>query len=475
MGLRIFPRLLIAAATLGAAVSCAGNRDAVVAAIEERLAAADLKSALGARLCGPPAAARCAGRAEEVWKDVRAFYEKRAGEPIWVTAKAPSRAAKDAIAALQAAADHGLEPERYGTASLASTSDRLKEAESASNTDLAAFEIEVTAGLLALGRDVAIGRPGTPPQGVATSRKRTPPDFVARFTSVVDEGDLDAWPGDVQPVRHEYGALRKALADLRSSANTPESHSEAVRQARILALNMERWRWMPDDLGDRHIVVNVPAFHLFVRERDNTMLDSKVVVGKRGDETPLFSSNMTQVVFSPYWNIPESIAAGETVPAIIRNPSYLARNRIDVLRRVDGKVERVDPGSVNWNDPAETQDISLRQRPGAGNALGHVKFLFPNRYSVYLHDTPADELFARAGRAFSHGCVRVERPVDLAKYVLGDQPEWTNEKIQAAMHSGDEKTVKLKKPIPVHIVYFTAWPDSSGGVTYYDDVYGKDR
>jgi murein L,D-transpeptidase YcbB/YkuD len=183
---------------------------------------------------------------------------------------------------------------------------------------------------------------------------------------------------------------------------------------------------------------------------------------------------MSTVVFSPYWNVPDSIVEGETAPAAARDPSFLARNNIEILRLSKSGAKPVDPSTVNWDDPDELRQLAFRQRPGATNALGHVKFLFPNDFDVYLHDTPADELFSRPGRAFSHGCVRVEQPEALARWVLEDDSAWDDARILKAMHSGIEKHVRLKQTIPVHIVYFTAWADDSGAVRYEPDVYGYD-
>jgi murein L,D-transpeptidase YcbB/YkuD len=255
---------------------------------------------------------------------------------------------------------------------------------------------------------------------------------------------------------------RATLAQL----NTPLAH-----RARQVAMNLERWRWMPDDLGGRHFLVNVPDFHLFARENGKVVLDMRVVVGKRGNETPLFSDAMETVVFSPYWNVPDTIALEETAPAVASDPGFLARNNMEV---VNAAGEVVSEDEIPWGDEAALANYRFRQRPGEGNALGYVKFLFPNKHSVYLHDTPADELFKRIGRAFSHGCVRVEKPELLAEYVLRDQPEWTADAIRTAMRAGDERHVKLTSPIPVHIVYMTAWVDERGGLHFEDDVYGYD-
>jgi murein L,D-transpeptidase YcbB/YkuD len=241
-----------------------------------------------------------------------------------------------------------------------------------------------------------------------------------------------------------------------------------------VALNLERWRWMPDDFGSRYLLVNIPSYHVVARENGKDVLDIRVVVGKPGHETPVFSEDMTTVVFSPYWNIPDTIAEGETVPALIRDPKYLERNGIEVLRATKSGSEPVDVKKIDWDDDQSLKTLMFRQKPGPKNALGHVKFLFPNKYDVYLHDTPADALFARTGRAFSHGCVRVEQPEALAEYVLRGDDRWNETKIRDAMNAGVQEGVKLKTSIPVHIVYFTATVDENGGLHLLTDVYGYD-
>jgi murein L,D-transpeptidase YcbB/YkuD len=232
---------------------------------------------------------------------------------------------------------------------------------------------------------------------------------------------------------------------------------------------------MPDDFGPRHILVNLPAFYMAAREAGMPVLEMKVIVGSPENATPIFSDQMATVVFSPYWNVPDSIAEGETAPAAARDPSFLRRQNIEILRRTGGGTEAIDPASVNWDDPNAIKELAFRQKPGAKNALGHVKFLFPNPFNVYLHDTPADSLFGRGGRALSHGCVRLEQPEELAKYMLRDQPEWTDRRIKDAMYAGEEKHVGLKEKVPVHIVYFTAWPTGDGDVQLFDDIYGYDQ
>jgi murein L,D-transpeptidase YcbB/YkuD len=184
----------------------------------------------------------------------------------------------------------------------------------------------------------------------------------------------------------------------------------------------------------------------------------------------VLADRMEYIVFSPYWNIPPDIVQKEMLPHEMKDPGYLARNNIEVVRVGSNDATPVDPGSVDWN----AGNVRFRQRPGKGNSLGLMKFVFPNHFNVYLHDTPAQALFERIERDFSHGCVRLEKPKELAKYVLRDQPEWTDEKIEQAMHAGTERTVQLKQPLPVYLVYFTAW-EQDGTVQFGTDAYGYDR
>jgi murein L,D-transpeptidase YcbB/YkuD len=241
-------------------------------------------------------------------------------------------------------------------------------------------------------------------------------------------------------------------------------------QGRIaqIQLNLERWRWLPRDLGERHIVVNIPEYRLEVWDRGQVPVAMRTVVGKQDTPTPIFNDVMTHVVFSPYWNVPANIAEGETLPAVLTDPEFLIRQNMEVL---DESGNPVDPGSIDVSDPGRYR---FRQRPGAENSLGLVKFMFPNQFNVYLHDTPANSLFSRASRSFSHGCVRLEQPLALARYVLQDQPEWTEERIVRAMEGGEETHVKLKRPIPVYLGYWTARVSSDGELQFSNDVYGID-
>jgi L,D-transpeptidase YcbB len=235
-----------------------------------------------------------------------------------------------------------------------------------------------------------------------------------------------------------------------------------------IELNLERWRWLPRDLGPRYLLVNIPEYRLEVWEGDRVPLTMRVVVGKGETPTPIFNDVMTHVVFSPYWHVPAGIAQDETLPEVLTDPGFLARTNMEVI---DASGKPVDASLADFSDPTRYR---FRQRPGAGNSLGLVKFMFPNQHNVYLHDTPANSLFARASRSFSHGCVRVQEPVALAEYVLRDQSEWTRARIEEAMHAGEEQHVKLRTPLPVYLGYWTARAGSEGAVQFRADVYGID-
>jgi L,D-transpeptidase YcbB len=315
-------------------------------------------------------------------------------------------------------------------------------------------------------------KPGVTDPAVANLRARLAASGELTRNAATNPATFDEDLEAAVKVFQEHHALQASgVADRATLVAMNVPLADRIRQVEI---NLERWRWMPDDFGDRHFLVNIPAYLLMARENGNTVRAIRVIVGKAGHETPVFSGEMETVVFSPYWNVPDSIAEDETGPAIRSDPNYLARNQIDVIRRTKKGATVVDPASVNWYDPVELNQLSFRQRPGVKNALGHVKFLFPNPFNVYLHDTPADGLFAPAARAFSHGCVRVEEPEALAEYVLRDRSEWTKERISSAMNAGVERYVKLDQTIPVHIVYFTAWVDEKDGLHFLPDVYGYD-
>jgi murein L,D-transpeptidase YcbB/YkuD len=247
-----------------------------------------------------------------------------------------------------------------------------------------------------------------------------------------------------------------------------------------IELTMERWRWLPSELVSAPIIVNIPQFRLFAFESttDSEALirQMDVIVGKafEATQTPVFSADMSYLIFRPYWEVPYSIALKEIVPGARINPASIEKHQMEIVRG-GGDTAMVMPNTPENVELVAKGVLRLRQKPGPNNSLGLVKFMLPNPYNVYLHSTPAQALFGESRRDFSHGCVRVSDPVGLAQYVLRDSPEWTREKIQAAMNGLSPTTVTLKNRIRVFIVYGTALATEKGNVLFFDDIYGHDQ
>jgi murein L,D-transpeptidase YcbB/YkuD len=243
-----------------------------------------------------------------------------------------------------------------------------------------------------------------------------------------------------------------------------------------IELNMERLRWLPQNLGSRYILVNVANFELYVAENNQTLMSMRVIVGKPYWNTPVFTAEMTYLVLNPHWNIPQTIFAEEKLPKIKKDPEYFSKDRIRVLKGWSPKAQEIDPTTIDWSKVTEQNfNYRLRQEPGTGNPLGQIKFMFPNPYHVYLHDTPQKGLFSRTDRNLSHGCIRIEKPLDLAEYVLHLSPAWTPRKIRTAINKGATKSVGLPEPIPVYLVYFTAWVEEDSSIEFRNDIYGRDE
>ena len=389
-------------------------------------------------------------RAQSAWNIARDIYKDREFRPVWIARGRVLDAKVQQFFQLVGDRSHGLHPEDFGV-------DALRE----KPPDLIDFDLHVTYVLARYASVLAFGHvdPGqVDPNWIATPRVI---DVKKVLHEAIESDSAALLSGRLAPEHDQYGRLRAAL------------QNASGRQINQIELNLDRWRWLPGDLGRRYVRVNIPSFELEVHDGPQIPLAMRVVVGTNENRTPVFSGTMTYLVFSPYWNIPESIMTKETLPMIENDPNYLARQNIEVVRTSGKHIEILDPADVDWENAARS-NIQLRPRPGGRNSLGLVKFMFPNRFSVYLHDTPSDKLFDRLTRDFSHGCIRVERPFELASFVLQDQPQWTAERIRKAMHAEEEKHVRLTQTLPVHILYLTAWVDDEGTVHYEKDIYEYD-
>lgn len=280
---------------------------------------------------------------------------------------------------------------------------------------------------------------------------------------LADFGDIN--PGDTTSYFTDSLtiAIKKAQSQFgQNQSGKPDRMLIAALNAPIesriqqMLINLERMRWSPLMPDGKLILVNIPEYKLHVFEAKKEVLSMGIVVGKAANKTVIFSNNLKNIVFSPYWNIPPSIVRDEILPGMRKNRNFLAQKNMEQYGFSDGLP-------------------LIRQKPGNTNSLGRVKFLFPNSYNIYLHDTPAKALFAENQRAFSHGCIRLAKPKALAQYLLADRPEWTSDKIDQAMNAKKEIWVTMKQPVPVIIAYFTSWVDKNGMVNFRDDIYGHDQ
>lgn len=273
--------------------------------------------------------------------------------------------------------------------------------------------------------------------------------YVADSSIVFDDSLVIA----VNRARERYGLSPNGKAD---NALIKELNVPVQQRIEQILINMERGRWMPAADSSMFIVANIPDYKLRVFEDYKPVLTMNIVVGTAANNSVIFTDRLEYIVFAPYWNVPYSISKNEIMPAMKRSRNYLARNNMEIT-------------GYNKGVPV------VRQKPGPNNSLGLVKFLFPNSYNIYFHDTPSKSLFERDQRAFSHGCIRLQKPFELAKYLLRDQPNWTEEKMQEAMNGKKETWVTLPKSVQIMITYFTAWVDMNGNIHFNKDIYGHDK
>ncbi len=298
-------------------------------------------------------------------------------------------------------------------------------------------------------------------------------------------GDLQGPRNDSQSKRFS-DALARALARFQRRHGLPDTGTldaltlaalnvplaERIRQ---IETNLERWRWLPRDLQRRHVLVNVADFTLAVIEDGRPVVRMRVAVGKPRSPTPVFSSRITYLVINPVWTIPPRIAREDVLPRIKADPEYLRHRKIHVFANWLADAPEIDPRTIDWKAVQPQRLVyKLQQEPGPLNELGRMKFMFPNRFAVYLHDTPDRGQFSRPRRDLSSGCIRLEKPVALATYLLRESPGWTREQIMATIDSGREMVLGLKKPIAIHLFYWTAWVDEDGVLQFRKDIYGRD-
>jgi murein L,D-transpeptidase YcbB/YkuD len=446
-----------------------GPAPAPVTSTDDAALAATIRTILAASGAAIPATADLA----EVNANLASLYGP-ADPPLWIHEGRPNAAAAAAVGVVQSAASDGLTPSDYDAAWLQQRLQELGTGTPASTMDLGLFEVTLSTEVLRFLTHLHRGRVPPARVGFAYAVDGEGDDLGPRLRRAAREASVETLATELRPPFSQYVRLRRALARYRA-----EECSEPVptRRIRKLELALERLRWLPHPLPRPFLVANVPAYRLVAFQTamdDAPALQMPIVVGRAArTPTPLFADEVSSVIFRPYWYPPPSIIRNEIVPALARDPRYLARQHMDVVAATSDTSPALAVTSETLSR-LRSGRLALRQRPGPHNALGLVKFVFPNDYRVYMHDTPARALFGRARRDFSHGCIRVERPADLAAFVLAGQPGWTADRIAAAMAGDRTIRANVSPPIPVFIFYTTAIVRADDTVEFFDDVYGLD-
>ncbi|MCH8558613.1 MAG: L,D-transpeptidase family protein [Balneolia bacterium] len=320
-------------------------------------------------------------------------------------------------------------------------------------------------------------RPGMEDDRIPALRKRLllagdlhgdEPDEEAMDSRVYDDQLREA----VLRFQRRHGLDADAVIGRNTYAalNTPVE--DRIIQAMV---NLERWRWLKQDLGENHVLVNIANFSVEVVEQGETVMDMRAIVGRQYRQTPVFSSRMTYLVLSPYWHLPPGIVRNDIIPRLRQNPNHTREQNIKIFDGWGANAQEVDPESVNWSESGVAGRYRFRQEPGPANALGDVKFMFPNQFHVYLHDTPARDLFGRTQRDFSSGCIRIDKPLEFAEYLLRNDSRWNRSAINDVIRQRRERTVTLPQAVWVHILYWTAWAEPDGTIHFRNDIYQRDR
>jgi L,D-transpeptidase YcbB len=412
-----------------------------------------------------------------------ASFYANANQPLWVGINGLTPRARALVAEFKRADDWGLRAADFEVPQTAAAKPDAKPA------DLADVEIKLGLAALKYARHARGGR--VDPNAISDNLDRKAQLLPARdvMAGIAAAPAADTYLRKLHPQHRQFELLRKAYLAMRDGTATtatvavvaePEVRKDGKKKGaealaaplkgsvRKLLANMEMWRWMPADLGSTHVFVNVPEFQ-FRLVRDGAVVHAeRVITGKTTTQTPIFSDKMETVVFKPRWNVPDSIKVKELLPALYKSRDALARQ--DLKIELNGQA--VDPRQVNWSS-TDIRAFHVYQPSGNANALGVVKFLFPNKHAVYLHDTPTKNLFDSASRAYSHGCIRIRNPVRFAEVLMEQDKKWTPAQVKAALspESPDDNHVGLARKFPVHIAYFTATAAEDGQITYYKDIY----
>lgn len=294
--------------------------------------------------------------------------------------------------------------------------------------------------------------------------------FLISDLKINDKSNVftDSLQHAVKLFQHRMGLIETGTID---STTILELNKPLAFRVKQIMINMERLRWLPVTIEKNYILINIPEYKLHVFKNGKPVWATNIVVGKSATQTTIFKSNIFQIILNPYWGVPQSIANKEILPHLKNNPNYLKNNNMEVL----SGNNVVNPNAINWYNYETRVPFTFRQKPGKNNALGKIKFLFPNNYDIYLHDTPSKNKFENNQRAFSHGCIRVSEPKKLATYLLVDNTYWNTQKINNTLKTDKEVTIQLATSVPIYIVYFTCWVDNTGQLNFRNDLYDLDK
>jgi murein L,D-transpeptidase YcbB/YkuD len=411
-----------------------------------------------------PAAADERDRADQ--KALADFYATRHGDGLWVTASGLKPEAKALAAEIANAGNYGLDASRFKVPKLADGT------LSATDTDtLAEAEIMYSRAALKYARDARGGRIPDPSEQLTTNLDRRPqwvePKIAIEALAATHEPD--AYLRSLEPQHPQFEKLRQVYLTMLPKDGSGRLSPAAKR----IRANMEEWRWMWLNMGDFYVLNNVPEFMQYVYKDGKVIRSEKIVAGLVDKQTTIFSRPLKYVVLRPAWRVPESIMVNELWPNLIRGGGMMTKYGLQIRTKNGGRV--VDYRQISWAS-TDIRNYEVYQPPGSRSVLGHVKFSFPSQHTIFMHDTPDKWMFKPASRALSHGCLRVWKPMELAKMILNEDKGWDSEKVDELDRSGPlNNEVAITKEIPIHIVYFTAWVSDDGKLKTFPDVYGHEK
>ncbi len=400
---------------------------------------------------------------------LEAFYAERSGPPVWITSMGFSARAQEAINEISKADDWGLSASAFELPPSGDLPDSVDEQ--------ASVEIKLQLAILKYARFACGGRIN--PASLSAIIDQAPPlrDPKVVLTEMAAAPAPQAYLQSLHPKHEQFQRLREALLKARDLGGDEAATKKPRNQQEIqrILINMERWRWMPAELGTVYVQDNVPEFMLYVVKNGKTIHSDKIAVGQLAYATPIFSADMQTIVFNPEWTVPPTIVRENLLPNLrgggwFGGSSILRQHGLQV--KYNGRT--VDPGSINWSS-VNMANIAFTQAPGPANVLGKLKFLYPNKHTVYMHDTSKPIIFQQKMRAIGHNCIRMEKPSKFAEILLAEDKDWDARKIQELLDKGYNSAVNLDRPIPVHTTYFTAVVDDQGKVSTFADIYGLDR